>query len=417
MQLLINPLFTLFLLLSGGFTFQDFEPDMDHFLSPEYMYLDEVSNKIYTGLATYPGIAVYDVSLNKVERIIKMTTPVLGVLIDNDKLFAAAGKHNTCIYVYDLISGKLQKPIKTGHGPTDLAFSKKAQQLFITNRFSNDVSVFDIKKQKELKRIKVDREPIGIALSPDEDLIAVANLLPSQASTESFISSKITLIDRAQLSVINQIELPNGSYNLKDIVYSKDGKFIYITHLIGRYNVLTNQIEKGWINTNALSIIDTKSREYYTTVLLDDIHKGAANPNGLVISGDGEHLLVAISGTDELFVIDLPGMHDKIEQARNYQSISQSIKTISDDDEKIKRFETPDEYQRMGIRFEDISKELGFLAPVRKRIQLNGIGPVNIISHGDDVYISNYYSDELELLSLSGKRRSASIKITISPFA
>lgn len=413
MQLLIYPIFTLFLLLHSFFTTQDFEAISDQFMSPEYMYLDEVSNNIYIGLATYPGVAVFDVNSQKLEQIISTPSPVQGVLVENGKLFAAAGKDSACIYVYDLHSERFHKSIKTGHGPTDITISKKSQQLFISNRFSNDVSVIDLNKQKEVKRIAVGREPVAISLSPDEHLIAVANLLPMQASTDKYISSNITLIERSGWSVIKQIELPNGSYNLKDIVYSNDGKFMYVTHLIGRYNVLTNQIEKGWINTNALSIIDTKSREYYTSVLLDDIHKGAANPNGLEISDDGRNLLVAISGTNELFIIDRAGMHDKIEEARKYQTMSQSIKAVSNNDEKIKRFETPDEYQRMGIRFEDISKELGFLAPVRKRIQLNGIGPAYVISHSDKLYISNYFSDELELISLSGERRSTSIKIGV----
>jgi hypothetical protein len=42
---------------------------------------------------------------------------------------------------------------------------------------------------------------------------------------------------------------------------SPDGRFAYVTHTLGRYQLPTTQLERGWMNTNALSIIDVGRRQ------------------------------------------------------------------------------------------------------------------------------------------------------------
>lgn len=388
------------------------------YLSPESLFHDPSNDKIYIGLATYPGVAVFSVDSNKILEMIPMPSPIKGVFVDviANKLYAAAGEHEACLYVYDLNTKKRLGNIMTGFGPTDIAYSEKNKLLFVTNRFSNDISIIDMNTEKEIKRLRVVREPVALEVSPSHQLVAVANLLPDQASTSDYVAAKLTLISSQELSVLKNIELPNGSFRLKDVKFSRDGKFIYVTHLIGRYNVLTNQIEKGWINTNAISIIDVHNLEYYTTVLLDDIYKGAANPYGLNVSADNKWLNVAITGTDELFVIDRESMHLKIEQSKQQASISQSTNQVSDTEEKIKVFEHPDDFEPMSILFKDIPQELGFLSAIRQRIILKGTGPSQIVRNENFLFVSNYFSDDIEIINLKANQSSIQVKIGSKEF-
>ena len=85
---------------------------------------------------------------------------------------------------------------------------------------------------------------------------------------------------------------------------SPDGRYAYLTHVVARFNVPTTQVERGWINTNAVSLVDTGSDKLYATFLLDDIELGAANPYGLAFTPDGSKLLVAHAGTHEVGIID-----------------------------------------------------------------------------------------------------------------
>lgn len=378
----------------------------DEYLSPEHLYFDQSTNKIYIGLATYSGVAVYDIETARISRQIPMPSPVTGILVDEKEqiLYAGAKGGKPELYVYDLKKGEARGRIATGHGPSDLAISENTGMLFVANRFSNSVSVIELKSQKEIKRIEVDREPVSIALSPDGNLLAVANLLPSQSATGRYIAANVSLIDAISLHVTKSIALPNGAFAVKDILFSHEGNYIYATHLIGRYNVLTSQIEKGWINTNALSIIDAKTKNLYTTVLLDDIYKGAANPCGLGISDDGEKLFVALSGTHELFVIDRSGMHQRIESTKSKLYSSQTASPVSGNGNDIQLFEDPGEIEPIHVLFEDIQNELGFLAPIRQRVKLQGKGPTQITSHNNKIYITSYYSDGLDVVTLKDGR-------------
>ncbi len=374
---------------------------IDEFVSPEYMCVSD-NNTVYVGLSTYAGIVAFDVFHEKPVNIIAMPSPVGGLVLDETShiLFAAGRENKNVVYAFDLKKEELKHTIEVGNGPEDLVISTKNQLLFCANRFSNNVSVIDLKTNRETARIPVSREPVALALSPDENTLMVANSLPKQAAGDTFISSVISVIDVQSGIVVKNIDLPNGSFALKDLIFSKDGKFIYVSHLIGRYNVLTSQIEKGWINTNAITIIDTESMESYTTVLLDDIYKGAANPNGMIFSEDGNSLLVAVSGTHELFCIDTDSMHKKINRAKANSGLSQSVRLVSSASEKVKVFQDFSGIEQMDVLFDDIPKELGFLAADRKRIKLQGKGPAKLAVVNNKVLISSYFSDAIEVLDM-----------------
>ena len=62
----------------------------------------------------------------------------------------------------------------------------------------------------------------------------------------------------------------------------------------------TTQVERGWMNTNAMTIIDVTTMKVLNTVLLDDTELGAANPWGVACTADGKYICVAHSGTHEL---------------------------------------------------------------------------------------------------------------------
>ena len=403
MKINIKLLFLFSLCFYGLITLTGFEIISDEYLSPEHIYFDRIRAEVYIGLATYPGVAVYDTKSEKTSHIIPMPSSVRGLTVNDNILYVAAGQSAAMLYVYDLEEKKIKKSIPTGHGPSEIAFSNSSGLLFVANRFSNDVSVIDLKNHKEIKRLEAIREPVALALSPDEKLLAVTNLLPSQPSIGKNVSAEITLIDTEKLIVVKNVSLPNGTYAVKDIVFSHDGKFIYATHLTGRFNVLTNQIEKGWINTNALSIIDTETKELYTTVLLDDIYKGAANPNGLNISEDGKILYVAISGSHELYVIDREGMHRRIESTKDNSDTSQTTEPVAGIDDKILLFEASNKLEPLHVLFEDIPNELSFLSPVGKRIKLIGKGPSHIVDIGDDILVTSYFSDGIDIVSFQGE--------------
>jgi len=75
----------------------------------------------------------------------------------------------------------------------------------------------------------------------------------------------------------------------------------------------TTQLDRGWVNTNALSIIDLKAQAPYCTLLLDLLSEGAADPWGMAISKDGRTLWVTLSGAQQVAKVDLGRLHPLLE--------------------------------------------------------------------------------------------------------
>jgi cytochrome c peroxidase len=109
---------------------------------------------------------------------------------------------------------------------------------------------------------------------------------------------------------IKDIKLPGNSSNVRHVAISKDGRWAYITHTLGRTMLPTTQVERGWINTNALSIIDLEKPERYATVLLDTSTEGAADPWGIALASDGSIAWISIAGTQQIAKIKLARLHD-----------------------------------------------------------------------------------------------------------
>jgi hypothetical protein len=150
------------------------------------------------------------------------------------------------------------------------------------------------------------------------------------------------------------------------VAISPDGKYACVAHIVSRYSLPTTQLERGWMNTNAMSIIDIGARKLVNTVLLDDIDAGAANPWAVAFSADGKTICVTSAGTHELSIIDTQAMLAKLAKA------------------------TPD----------DVPNDLAFMSDIRKRVHVNGIGPRSVVMVGDNAYVGEYFSDSISIVNL-----------------
>lgn len=176
--------------------------------------------------------------------------------------------------------------VSVGLRPMGLALAEKANLLFVCNTDVHNLSVIDTKTLKEVKRVPMVREPQFAAVTPDESSVVVGNGLSLGRATDPDLAADVSIVDVKSLSA-RHIKLPSGSTNLRGVCVSPDGKWAYVVHCLGHFNVPPTQLERGWINTNALSIIDLNKSERYATVLLDNLSEGAADPCGVARSADG----------------------------------------------------------------------------------------------------------------------------------
>ncbi len=346
-----------------------------NYLSPCDIDLSPDKQTIYVTAATGKKILCVDAGTKEVLHEFPLNSEPTGVIpaADGKDLFVTAGRYNGSVYQIDSETGRLKQEIPVGHTPMSPVLSPDGETLYVCNRFNNDVSIINLKKGKAIARVPVLREPVAADLTPDGKYLFVANHIPDGAANLDYVASRVSVINTQSLEVTT-IPLVNGAEGLRSLKLSPDGKYVYVTHLMARYFVPTTQLARGWISTDALSVIRVSDLSLQYTVLLDDVDRGFTNPWAIGFSGDGKTMIVSAAGNHEISLINLSEMTRKMEAEVGNTTKEVHLNTHNN---------------------------LSFLQDIRKRIKLNGNGPRAIAVHGNTVYVAHYFSDDLEVLDFS----------------
>ena len=263
--------------------------------------------------------------------------------------------------------------VVTGNCPMTPTVSPDGKSVYVCNRFDNNVQKYDAKTLELLATAPAVREANGCALGKDGKLLFVINMLPADAAEPvKYVAAKVTVVDAASFKVLDNVHLPDGSTGVRGIAASPDGKFVYLTHTQARYQLPTTQLERGWMNTAALSIFDGETGAYVNTVLLDDVDLGAANPWGVAVSPDGKTLVVAHAGSRDVNVIDRAKLHERLAQAAAGEQVTAVTRSAA-----------------------EVHNDLSFLSGIRFRVSVEPDGPRGIVATDDKAYVVCHFADAL----------------------
>ncbi|MDR1918488.1 MAG: YVTN family beta-propeller repeat-containing protein [Tannerellaceae bacterium] len=301
----------------------------------------------------------------KLLRSYPMDETPTGILLDADKAYITTFESSGKLQALALESGRIEATIPTGSGACHPIFGPDKKHIYVCNQFSNTVVEIDPTQGAVLRSVKVLREPKAAVFSKDGRYLFVANYLPAQRADLDVVASCVSVIDMKGFTKVKDIPLANGSNALRGICISPDGTYIYVSHNLGRFTVPTSQLQQGWMNTSAFSIIDAAKQAFVGAVLVDEPEKGAAGIWS--IACDEDQLFITHSGTHELSIIDHQALRKKFEAYPNKAAL---------------------EY------------DLQFLYGLRRRIPLAGNGPRSLFFAGDRLLIPTYFADVLNIVNL-----------------
>ena len=318
---------------------------------------------------------------------------------DGARLYVTCAAPQSRVDVLDAGSGKSLATIPAGHTAMAPVVSPDGKTLFVCNRFNDDVSVIDVATAKLQIRIPVQREPVAADITLDGRFLLVANHLHTGRADAERVGAIISVIDTASRKVIKELALPDGSGLLNDLRVSPDGKYAVVTHLLGRFRLPATQLDRGWMNSNAATIIDLARLAVLNTVLLDNIDRGAANPWGIAWSPDSATLVITHAGTHEVSLIDFAATLARLAK----------LPAVPDDSKPS------DSYSASRCQA-DVPNDLGFLVGIRQRIKLppTDLGPRAVVIVGRKAYVANYFSDTLCILDLTSPQPKPQ-SIVLSP--
>ncbi len=338
--------------------------------SPQYLAVTADGATAYVTDPTADAVAVADLQGWTLKGALPLPDPT-GVVLspDGNTLYAAGGKEDK-VFAVDLASGKVRGTVGVGRRPVGMALSPDGATLYVCNQFTNDVSVVGTARLEQTARLKVIREPRFAALGAGNTLV-VANQLPLGSNLDDSLGAEVSLVNLADGSVTN-VKLALGATDVGQVVCSADGKWAYLVHSLSRWLVPPTQLDRGWVNTSALTIIDVPAKKRLATVLLDDLDRGAANPCGLALSPKGDELYVTHAGTNEISLIDVAGLHKMIAER------------------------APDN----PVALEDDLTAL-YRSGARRRVACGGVRPQGIAAIPGAVVCANYFSGDLTKIELT----------------
>jgi len=371
-------------------------------IAPCALAVSDDGTTLYIACEAEGQVLVLDLGTTQVNRRIHVPCPSgLALSGGGSRLYVTSSAPRSQIVVLDTSNDRVLAKISLGHTAQSPVLSHDGDTLFVCNRFNSDVSVVSLKDSREVRRIAVPREPVAAALTPDNAHLVVANHLHTGRADRGDVGAEVTIIDTASSLVSANIKLPNGSNLLRGVAVSPDGHYAAVTHVLARYYLPAIQVDRGWMNNNALSLVDLEAKRWLITVLLDELDMGAANPWGVSWSGDGGRIIVAHAGTHELSCIDAFALLRKV------TAIGQSHAAA------LAGATSGNQVQRQ-IQFEDASNDLLFMSGMRRRVALPGAGPRQVVLAGSVVYVANYFSDDLCRVDLADPRNPA-MRISLGP--
>lgn len=228
--------------------------------------------------------------------------------IDNTILYVAEYGNGTIAEIASA-TGQINRRIITGSKPVDLVKIPNANKLAVTDYGRNQVAIVNLDTGQLEQQVDVKQYPFNLDVSPDGQYAVVGHLLPSGDATSAGYGSSISFVSLSGGQVAANFNLPQGTSAIREIACSPNGQWAYVVHTLGKTSIPTTHITKGWVNTNALTILDMSNQNIYATVLLDRIMEGAADPWGVEVSADNNTIWVSVAGTHQVMAIELDRLH------------------------------------------------------------------------------------------------------------
>lgn len=315
------------------------------------------------------SIRIYDRSFKTPLSVIKLPASPTGLVTNNGLCYVTTFDNaKGQLLVVDPQSKQIKATIPVGSGARAPLFSGDHKKLYVLNQFANTVSEIDVASLRCRRTFQVLREPKAAVIDKEGRYMYVNNFLPAQRADVDTVSACVSVIDLISGERVKDIQLYNGSNALRGIALSADGKYVFVTHNLGRFQVPTSQLQQGWMNTSAMSVIDTQTQSFSGSVLLDEPEQGAAGIWGIQCTP--EHIIVSHSGTHELSLIDYPRF---LEAYKSYVN-------------------------KMSLAY-----DLRFLYGLRTRYPLHGNSPRDFILNNNQVIIPTFFSDVVHCFDLNDK--------------
>ncbi len=349
-------------------------------MGPTAAALDPGGGALYLACERSHQIVVLNLATKSVVPLAKLEESPTGLVVSQRPrrlLVTCSGASNRIVSL-EPETGRMLASWPAASGVCSPILSRDGRGLYVCNRYENTVCLMRPQSGRIVARAGVEREPVCASLSSDGRCLAVANLLPTGAASRPVVRAAVPLLDARTLKPLRTLWLPNGSTSVRALTFHPGRSLCAVVHNIAHFQGAATQVEHGWMNVSALTLIWLDGANKTLTVLLDEARKGAANPSSVAWSADGLQLCIAHAGTHELSLIDFAALERRLS----------------------------------GLPAGQVVGDFRALHGVRHRLSLGGNGPRALVVAQGVAYAAEFFSDSVSTIDLEARSVAGVIALT-----
>ncbi len=278
------------------------------YYSPFNLALSQDGRTLYVVAEEGNELLVVDTGKGRVTNTIEVGSRPHTVILDEGNNYAyVSNQWSDNISVVDLLKMRVTDTLLTGNGPAGIALSSDEKHLYVVNSYSSDISVISLTTGIEEKRLSAGNNPTGIQMSADKSKLYVTSRRALLVPYGDPVVCEMTVInDKTQL--ISERKDIESSYMLENIAFTPDNDFAIIPLIRPKNLVPSIQVERGFIMTNGIGIIENKPDGRIIQLLLDEPNAYYADPFDIAITPDGRRAFISHAGVNTISVMDIDSL-------------------------------------------------------------------------------------------------------------
>ena len=164
------------------------------------------------------------------------------------------------VSVIDYENDKLLSIISCGKGTEGIDITKDGKEIWVSNSKSNTINIISTKTLQILNTIKTGKEPIRLKFSNDDTVCLVANVSDGSVSVYNRFTNK----EIKTISIHGKVDI------VERFLYHTPRPVNILMHPNGKYAFVSNS------NANKIEVFDMKSYSFVSTIGAGDVPDGLA---------------------------------------------------------------------------------------------------------------------------------------------
>ncbi len=289
------------------------------YVSPYNLAISEDGSRLYVLGQESNQLFVLDPEAGSIVTKIEVgNKPHTVALSKNGRTAYVSNQWADNIYLIDLEESRITDTLVGGSGPAGMVITPDGKQLYCVNSYSNNISIFDLETHKERRRLKAGNNPVSAAITPDGSEIYVSSRrsIPVDHMTSPITEMTVAGTKQERITARKRWK---DAYIMENVEITPSGDMVLSTLIRPKNLIPAVQIERGWMMTHGIGIIERKENGRIIQLLLDEPNAYYSDPFDIVISPDGKRAYVSHSAVNMITVIDLDEIRALLEESTDEQ--------------------------------------------------------------------------------------------------